>query len=559
METHHYRVKHPASPLVAALAFTLALCGCEKKVATPPPPAKSAAAQTFDATAAHLDTGGDFYLYLRTEEVFGNIASEMDEWKESILQMAGPDLPMPREEIDKWYALARKTVIDTGIVNLRAFGMSGIEIEPGLNRMKSMIYCGDVADRGLLWNLGGHPAPHPIAALDFLPDTTAYAAFMDFDPLVLWNFIQRTLNDIPDPDLQKQAAMGPAVAQIWFGMTPKELFESLDAEVGLVVTTDQTETMEVPFQQAIVKLPRAAGALLIRVKDDKLYNLIVAKLEETIGRMMPVTKTGKEGVRLATIQTPTAGSPIPLEPVVARFGDYVAIATAPALVMQLARKGDHLPGLLRDAPAFQRFAKLEKLEANSFGYLSERGSSLIRTLQLSPLEDNPQVPAAMRPRIEQLYSFFSQKYMFSLGRVEKDGLSSTIYSPNGSKQLVATAMLLPAALVAIAVPNIDLAMKTARSTQSLQELREIEQAMKLLEADRNVPAGTVIAPADLESYIPPNTPLGRRLRAEPFVDLLGNPYPELQAGSPPHVPAATAATYQKQTNRGFWGAYAPVR
>jgi type II secretory pathway pseudopilin PulG len=551
-------LKFPFSTLAITL---LALSGCGQKPTAPAPPASAAqtdSAKTFAATAAHLDTGGDLYLYLRTEEVLGGLAREMDDWKDFLLQAAGADIPEPREKIEAWYQLVKRSVLDTGVANLRAFGLSGIELEPGLNRMRSMSYCGDVADRGLLWNLGGRPAPHPIAELDFLPDTTAYAAVMDFDPLVLWTFVEKVMKDIPDEQVRKQADMLPAMAQIWIGMTPKELFESIDSGISIVVTADESATMDIPIENRKITLPRSAAAVLIRVKNDKLYDLIVTKLEETIGPMMPITKSEKDGVRLAAIKVPDEGGGIPFKPVIARFGDYVAIASTNDLAMQLARKGPNLPPLMKDTPAFQRFAKLEKLEANSLVYLTERGSNILRTLQMSSF-DAAALPPAYRPKIEQIYDLFSQKYIFSLGRIEKDGISSTMYSPGGSKQMIATVMVVPAAiLAAIAVPAVSESLNVAKATQALAELRQIEETMKLFEADHNIAVGTVILPGDLEPYIPATSPLGKRLRTEPFADLLGNAYPELIAGSPPHIPAATAATYQKQTNRGFWGVYAPA-
>ncbi|MGH8046018.1 MAG: hypothetical protein ACREKL_02120, partial [Chthoniobacterales bacterium] len=66
-----------------------------------------------------------------------------------------------------------------------------------------------------------------------------------------------------------------------------------------------------------------------------------------------------------------------------------------------------------------------------------------------------------------------------------------------------------------------------------------------------------IMPADLEPYISADTALGKRLRAQPFVDSEGHVYPDFIAGSPPHVPAATADAFASQTKRGYWGQYAP--
>ncbi|MGH8047984.1 MAG: hypothetical protein ACREKL_12130, partial [Chthoniobacterales bacterium] len=103
------------SALPATLVASLVLLGgCEKKPAMPAPPtgaAQTEAAKTFQATAGYLDSGGDFYFYLRTQQVMDKVPAEMDSWKEALLQVAGSQMPAPREQIDKWYDVIKRTVM----------------------------------------------------------------------------------------------------------------------------------------------------------------------------------------------------------------------------------------------------------------------------------------------------------------------------------------------------------------------------------------------------------------------------------------------------------------
>jgi len=487
-----------SSSTLALMVLLAGFSGCGKKTSSGPV-LNPASAKTFDAVETHLDSGGDFYLYLRTEQVLAEVPAAMDEWKAALVESAGKDLPLPPEQIDAYYAVARKAFLDLGLTQLRAFGMSGIELEPGLSRMRAIAYSGDEASRGLLWRLGGVDAPHPFDALDFLPATTAYAGFADFDPAVLWAFIQQIVATIPDPKVQAQAKGLPAMAEGLLGMPLADLFASLDKEWGFVIVADEKETMTVPLGKgAATTMPRAAAALLIRVNDDKLYNLLATKVEGTIGAMMPVKKAEANGVRSVTVQLPDSG--LPLAPTIARFGKFVAIATNGDIVQQLARTGATPPALMKDTPAFQRFAKLEKMEGNSFAYLSERGADILRTFQLQSFQTEP-MPPALKAQVEKLYGEFSQKFVFSIGRLEKDGYATTSYSANGSKQLVAAAAIVPAAIIAaIAVPAVFEAKAKAAEAQAAAKARSeaaaaAKAALDASAADSTPPATDSTAPA----------------------------------------------------------------
>jgi hypothetical protein len=475
----------PISTL-ALLVSLAAFSGCGKKPIAGPV-LNPASAKTFDAVETHLDPGGDFYLYLRTEQVLADVPAAMDEWKAALVESAGKDLPLPPEQIDAYYTVGRKAFLDLGLTQLRAFGMSSIELEPGLCRTRAIAYSGDEASRGLLWRLGGMDAPHPFDALDFLPATTVYAGFADFDPAVLWEFIQQVVAAIPDPKVQAQAKGLPAMAEGLLGMPLADLFASLDKEWGFVIVADEKETMTVPLGKgATTTMPRAAAALLIRVNDDKLYDLLATRVQGTLGAMVPVKKAEANGVRTVTVQMPETG--LPLAPTLARFGKFVAIATSGDIVQQLARTGATPPALMKDTPAFQRFTKLEKLEGNSFAYLTERGADILRTIQLHSLQNEP-MPPALKTRVEKLYGDFSQKFLFSIGRLEKDGYTTTSYSANGSKQLVATAAVLPTAIVAaIAVPAVLNAKEKAAEAQAAARAKSEAAAKAALDANAADPS-----------------------------------------------------------------------
>lgn len=439
-------------PIFASAVAIALFSACERK----PDSSKAASlnpasAKTFDAAAEHLDAGGDFYFYVRTEEILDRVPSFLDEWKTAFVALASKE-GGPSDQIEAWYAVGRKALLDTGLTQIRAFGVSGLQLEPGLSRTRSVLLFDEAAKSGALWKLTGNRPPHPLDALDMLPATTVYTAFSDFDAAALYAYVMEIFESLPDAAIRAQAQQLPAMAEMMLGMPPAEFFASLGSEIGFVVTADESSTMTIPAGSAPMELPKMAVAILFRVTDDKLYDLLTTKIDETIGRMLKPTKSDENGVRSTTIPVPVQG--LPIAPTIARFGDYTVIATSPEIVTALARKISP-PPLLKDTPAFKRFASLEKMEGNGFGYLSETGSAILRKFQMNSLDAEGDVPVEFRQNIEKLYELFSQRFVFSIARNGKDSATSVMYSPNGSQQMVAAVAVVPAAVVAaVAMPGI---------------------------------------------------------------------------------------------------------
>jgi len=467
-------VKAIPSALPAALLAILvgSFAACQKKEAAP----KTSATPTWDGTTSHLDPAGDLYVYLRTEEVTSRVLSEMDSWKAAIVESAGPNLPAPRDQVDAWYKIARQAVQDSGLCEIRALGISSIQLQPGLSRMKSILYSGDRTNPGLIWRLAGNSAPHPIDALDFLPANTAYTIFSDSDPTAVWQYVQHIIDQIPDKATHDQVIAGESLAASMIGMPIPDLLATIDSEYGFVITADESGKMMIPTGGGKpVEEPKLAAALLIRVKNDKLYDLLTDKLKAALGQAMPVTSSDANGVRTTTVKIPDTG--LPIQPVIARFGNFLAISTSPDLVQALARKGANPPPLLKDDPGFKEFADREKLEANSFGYLSRKGGSIIRDYQLKSMNSTSGMPPAMRTQVEKVYDMFSQKFEFALCRLEPDGYTTTAYTSYGGTQIVALTAVVPAAIcAAIAVPAIEKAKERKAEARAMSEAAQAAEA-----------------------------------------------------------------------------------
>lgn len=456
------------SALPAALLAILigSFAACQKKEAVSKP---AGAPTTWDGTTSHLDPAGDLYVYLRTEEVSNRVLSEMDSWKAALVESAGPNLPAPRDQIDAWYKITRGAVQDSGLLQIRALGMSSIQLQPGLSRIKSILYSGERTNPGLIWRLGGASAPHPLAALDFLPANTVYTIFSDFDPTAVWQYLQHIVDQIPDKATHDQVVAGESIVASMIGMPIPDVLATMDSEYGLVITADDSGKMMIPSGAGkSVEEPKLAAALLIRVKNDKLYDLLTDKLKAALGQTMPVTSSDANGVRTTAVKIPDTG--LPIQPVIARFGNYLAISTSPDLVLALARKGATPPPLLKDDPGFKELADRETLVGNSFGYLSRKGASIIRDYQLKSMDSKATLTPAMQAQIDKIYDLFSQKFEFAIGRLEPDGYTSTAYTSYNGGKIVALSAALPVFVVAaIAIPSIEKAKERGAEVRAMRD------------------------------------------------------------------------------------------
>jgi hypothetical protein len=126
--------------VVACGAAFVLLAGCQKNEETSPPPptpakpAKpaivSAEKNSFDEVTAKLDKGGNFYLYLSTEQILSGLSNHLT--AASNLISALPSIPgTGRETLDKVFAVLGVLVQESGISQISGLGMSSIAREPG--------------------------------------------------------------------------------------------------------------------------------------------------------------------------------------------------------------------------------------------------------------------------------------------------------------------------------------------------------------------------------------------------------------------------------------------
>src|SRR5690242_4424498 len=175
-------MKRICALVVVLAAFGVSLFvveGCRKKtVAVESGKIVSAERTSFKEVTSKLDTGGDFYLYLSTEQWLENLSGKISGWHE--LAGAVPEFQDHRDVVDTAFGVVARVVKDSGLENVSGVGMSSIAREPGLYHSKMVVHHYPGEGNGFIWTLFGKE-PHELTGLDLLPTDTAMAAFYDLD------------------------------------------------------------------------------------------------------------------------------------------------------------------------------------------------------------------------------------------------------------------------------------------------------------------------------------------------------------------------------------------
>jgi len=242
--------------LTLSVLGSVFLTGCNKQQPQPQQPPVpegkksivSAEPTSFQQVTAQLDPGGNFYLYVSTEQWVGGLSSKVS----SLRQVSDviPDLSSEaRENVAKGFDLATNLIKDCGIEEITGFGASSIAREKGFYHTRSLLHHYPGKGSGFLWNLFGS-SPHALGGLDLLPTTTAFATFSDLDVPLLWSVLQKEIAQANFPQAQAVFNQLPALFESSTGLNWDKVLASLGGEVGFVLTLDDERKLTLPVPGA---------------------------------------------------------------------------------------------------------------------------------------------------------------------------------------------------------------------------------------------------------------------------------------------------------------------
>jgi hypothetical protein len=457
-------------------AALVLLAGCQKKEETTPPqptPVKpaivSAVKNSFDEVTGKLDKGGNFYLYLSTEQVLSKLSDHLA--SASNIVSALPNIPgTGRQTLDKVFAVVGVLVQQSGISEISGLGMSSIARETNLFYNKFVLHHYPGQNAGMVWALFGKSS-HPLQELDLLPESTALASAFDFDLPLLWTNIQQAAQTLDVPEVSSALDQAPAKFKALTGLDLGAVLNSLVGEYGVILTLDPQKTITVPLGVKSLDIPSPGLCLVFKVNS----NLVFDRVDQLLKGNPLVTKVEEPDLKMRTLTIPL---PIPLEvrPSLARVGDYLLLASSDNLVRDIvAVKSGQKKGYKATAD-FKRLSQGVPAEGNNFSLITGAFGGTIAQLQAKSMANQNMDPEAMKS-FEQLMQNGANAGAYSVGANGPDGWLGV---GNGASQ-GATAVVIPAVaaaslVAAIAIPNFVKARTTSQENACINNLRLIDAA-----------------------------------------------------------------------------------
>ena len=476
---------------ILALCAAALFSSCKPSEAPPAAPSantpKSEAAQpatplrktSFQDVTAQLDHGGDVFVYLSPEKWLSGLSTNLEGLRDLALSGAGmPD--DQREHLNAAFGSAIRLLQASGIEDLDGVGLSGVQIAPQLYRSKFVLQHRSGKEKGFLWSAFGN-APHPLRSLEFLPANTGLAAFGDLEVAQVWDILQRELVRAGIPELAQWAENWPKLFEAQTKISWSQLLQSLDGEVGMLLTLDETRPVKLPIGEG-VEFPAPAILMAIRVRNDLLYDRISSDIRKNKNAVV----TNEPGLKLSSLSFPLP-LPVRVELVAASTGDYLFVGSSVPLVRSLVavRQGKE-PGL-RQQPEFQQLARHVPSEGNNVIYLSRGLSGAFQNIQRQAIRSQKGGDDKQLAAIERLLLGNEPTVMLSVGGQTASGWQTVSVGNTDSAAVLLAAPAVGAVAMwsGMAFPALAKARARAQTINTVNQMKQINLAARIYASEHD--------------------------------------------------------------------------
>jgi hypothetical protein len=488
----------------AACATALVLCtGCQKKEepGSPQPASSSgtpaivsAEKNSFNEVTAKLDKGGNFYLYLSTEQAMSGLSNHLS--AASNFLSALPNIPGDGKGVlNKVFAVLGVVVQESGISQISGLGMSSIAREPGFYYNKLIVHHYAGQDAGLAWSLFGKSA-HPLMVLDLLPESTALASASDLDVPQLWTSIQHAVQSLDMPEVSSTMDQAPAKFKAVTGLDLDAALHSLSGEFGLILTLDQHKIVTLPLGATTLEIPNPGVCLVFKVNSDLIFD----RVDQILKGNPLVTKVDEKDLKMRSLSFPI---PLPVEvrPSLARVGDYLLLASSDSLVREIvAVKSGQKKGF-KSTEEFKRLSQGVPSEGNNFSLVSGGLGSTMTQIQEKSMANQHMDPQALK-NFQQLMQHGTNSGSYSVGVNGPDGWEGIGNGNQGGQVILAVpAVAMVAIGAAIALPALARAKTKAQDIHCISNLRIIDLAKQLWAQDNKKQSTDTPTTSDLKPYL----------------------------------------------------------
>jgi hypothetical protein len=491
----------------AFLAALVVLAGCKQKQESPvsapgaeraKPAIVSAEKNSFAEVTAKLDPGGNFYLYLSTEQILGGLSNHLVSASNIICAL--PDIPgTGRETLNKVFTVLGDVVKDSGISEISGLGMSSIAREKGFYYNKAIVHHYPGQNTGLIWSLFGR-SPHPLKELDLLPATTALAASADFDLLLAWTNFLQTARSLDIPEAGPALDQLPAKFRQLTGLDLDATLKSLGGEYGLILTLDTNKTVTLPLGDKPITIPNPGLCLVLKVNSDLIFDRVdkILAANPVISKL--VIKTDDPGFKMRTVPIPLP-LPVELHPSLARVGDYLLLATSDTMVREMVAVQAGQKKGFKSTEAFKRLSQGVPDNGNSFSLVTSALGGALGQIQENALAGQNMDPEALKS-LHQLVQNGANCGSYSVGLTGPEGWEGVGNGGSeGAQMLVIPVAAVAGAVAAIAIPNFVKARTVSQQNTCINHLRLIDAAKQQWALENRKQSADTPTMKDLQPYL----------------------------------------------------------
>ena len=489
---------------VAGLIVTLGF-GCKPGTGSGTPPSTgegqaskfvSVKKTSFNEVTSQLDPGGNFYMYLSTAQWLDGLSSRVSGWQSSFDSM--PQLTDDnRTNMDKAFAAVTRIIKDSGIEDATGVGISSIETEPGYYRNKFVLHHYPGKGQGF-WNLMGG-SPHPLDGLNLLPANTAVAMFSDMDLPLLWSFVANETAQAGFPIAQDSVQAFPAQFEKQTQIKWDQFLNSLGGEMGIILTLNESNRVMLPIPAAPGEIPEPGLAIVLKVKDDTIFN----RIDKELKKNSQVVSVDNPGLKMRTMPIPLP-LPIELRPTAASAGGYLLIGSSDKLIEEVAavQRGEK-PGL-KSTAEFKHLSHDIPDQGNSFSFISETFGRTLRDFQTQAITNAgaENKSAAQTQWLQTMLGQHNVVCSYSVGANTENGFVIVGYgTQSGANLVLLPAVAISGMMAAVAVPNFVKARATSQKNACINNLRQIDAAKQQWALENNKASDAVPSKADLKPYL----------------------------------------------------------
>lgn len=468
----------------ATAASCLVLSGCGNKQQAPPPIVEQPAVveakpgivpaekTTFDKVTSELNPGGNFYMYVSTEQLLGKV-DELIDGAETLMAGFPKGNGDEAKLIENGFKVARAFVDRSGMKDATGLGVSSVAIEKGIYHSKAILHHREGQGDGFLWTTFGKEAK-PLNGLSYLPSNTVIADYGEVNIKELVTVFEELVLALDAPQGLEGIKELKQAFQAGTGLEWDAFLNTYGGDMGFAMTLDDSQQVPLPFPgDEPLTIPAPGLLIMLEVADDLLF--------DHVGSIIPkdpsVDRGETNGVRYVSMPLPIP-LPVQLTPTLARFENQLILGSTKELVMEAVAVHKGEAEGLTSTDEFKSLSREMPTEGNGFFYSSKRFGETVNEIQAKAMEmaggEDDQITAVRA----MLTNFSEAKFGYVVIAHEKNGWKMTgnaNFQPAFS--FLAGGMIAPAGLMAaIAIPNFVKARSSAQKNTCIANLKQLDGA-----------------------------------------------------------------------------------